>query len=108
MNDNNNNSTNNGTGIILAFFTGCMAGAVIGLLYAPSSGKKTREKLREVSIDAKNRAAEFSQQTIDNVGKSIQNLAGQTEQTIDNVGKSIQNLVGQTEKETSEEETEEA
>ena len=77
MNDNNNNRENNGTGIILAFFTGCMAGAVIGLLYAPSSGKNTREKLREVSIDTKNRAAEFSQHAIDTVGKSIQNLAGQ-------------------------------
>ena len=79
MNDNNNNEGNRGLGIILAFFTGIMAGSVIGLLYAPTSGKNTREKIREVSIDTKNRAVEFSQQTIDNVGKGIHNLARQSE-----------------------------
>lgn len=79
MNDNNNNYENRGSGIILAFIAGFMSGAIIGLLYAPSSGENTREKIREVSIDTKNRAVEFSQQTIDNVGKSIQNFAGQTE-----------------------------
>ncbi len=74
-----NNEQKNGLAMVLAFFTGCMAGAVIGLLYAPTSGKNTREKIREVSIDTKNRAVEFSQQTIDNVGESIHSLTRQSE-----------------------------
>ena len=82
-----NNEQNNGLAIIFAFFTGVVAGATIGLLYAPSSGEKIREKIRDVSIDTKNRAVEFSQQTIDNVGKSIHSLTRRNE------------------KETSEEET---
>ena len=82
-----NNEQNNGLATILAFFIGVMTGAVMGLLYAPSSGEKIRQQIRDTSVDTKNRAVEFSHQIIDNVGKSIQNLARQSE------------------KETSEEET---
>lgn len=83
----NNEQNNNGLAIIFAFFTGVVAGATIGLLYAPSSGEKTRGKIRETSINTKNRAVKFTRQTVGNVGESLQNLAEQNE------------------KETSEEET---
>ena len=48
---------------IFAFASGFMAGAVISLLYAPSSGKETRRKIRDTSIEAKNRTVEFANQS---------------------------------------------
>ena len=72
-----NNGQNNGLTIVFAFFTGFMAGAVISLLYAPSSGKETRQKIRETSIDAKNRTVEFAQQTADSARQGAQTLVEQ-------------------------------
>ena len=48
-----NNGQNNGLAVVFAFFSGFMAGAVISLLYAPNSGKETRQKIRDTSIEAK-------------------------------------------------------
>ena len=71
------NGQNNGLGMIFAFFTGFMAGAVISLLYAPSSGKETRQKIRDKSIEAKDRTVEFAQQTTDSARRSAQSLMEQ-------------------------------
>ena len=65
---------NNGLGMVLAFFTGFMAGAVISLLYAPSSGKETRRKIRDTSIDAKNRTVEFAHQASDSARQGVETL----------------------------------
>ena len=69
-----NNGQNNGLGMIFAFFTGFMAGAVISLLYAPTSGKETRQKIRDKSVEAKNRTVELAQQTSDSARQSAQHL----------------------------------
>lgn len=70
----NNNEQNNGLAMLLAFFTGFIAGASIGLLYAPNSGAETREKVRKTSTDVKNQTVEFAQQTIDAVKEGVQTL----------------------------------
>ncbi|MXY28889.1 YtxH domain-containing protein [Candidatus Poribacteria bacterium] len=69
-----NNEQNNGLPTLLAFFTGFMAGAVIGLLYAPTSGEKTREQIRSTAVDAKNQTVEFTQQAVGTLKEGIQNL----------------------------------
>ena len=69
-----NNGQNNGLTMVFAFFTGFMAGAVISLLYAPTSGKETRQKIRDTSIDAKNRTVEFAQHATDNARQGVQTL----------------------------------
>ena len=71
------NGQNNGLTIVFAFFTGFMAGAVISLLYAPSSGKETRQKIRDTSIDAKNRTVEFAQQAASTAREGAQTLVEQ-------------------------------
>lgn len=76
-----NNEQNNGLPTLLAFFTGFMAGAVIGLLYAPTSGEKTREQIRSTALDAKNQTVEFTQQAVGTLKQGIQNL--RTEQKDD-------------------------
>ena len=77
-----NNGQNNGLTIVFAFFTGFMAGAVISLLYAPSSGKETRQKIRDTSIDAKNRTVEFAQQATDNARQGVQTLVAQGKESV--------------------------
>ena len=53
------NDDNGGAGsILLAFILGAVSGAAVALLYAPQSGKETREYLNERANEARARAAE--------------------------------------------------
>ena len=50
---------NGGAGsILLAFILGAVSGAAVALLYAPASGRETREYLNEKAEEARARAAE--------------------------------------------------
>ena len=44
--------------ILLAFILGAVSGAAVALLYAPASGKETREYLGEKAREGRARAAE--------------------------------------------------
>ena len=77
-----NNGQNNGLTMVFAFFTGFMAGAVISLLYAPSSGKETRQKIRDTSIDAKNRTVELAHQAADSARQGAQTLVEQGRESV--------------------------
>lgn len=77
-----NNGQNNGLTMVFAFFTGFMAGAVISLLYAPSSGKETRQKIRDTSIDAKNRTVELAHQASDSARQGVQTLVEQGRESV--------------------------
>ena len=76
------NGQNNGLGMIFAFFTGFMAGAVISLLYAPSSGRETRQKIRDKSVEAKDRTVEFAQHTSDSARRNAQHLMEQGRESV--------------------------
>ena len=76
------NGQNNGLGMIFAFFTGFMAGAVISLLYAPSSGRETRQKIRDKSVEARDRTVEFAQQTSDSARRNAQHLMEQGRESV--------------------------
>ncbi len=52
----------NGVGGLGWFLAGLGLGAVIGVLYAPKSGKETRDDLVAGALDAKERAAVLAQQ----------------------------------------------
>ena len=77
-----NNGQNNGLTMVFAFFTGFMAGAVISLLYAPSSGKETRQKIRDTSIDAKNRTVELAHQAASSAREGAQTLVEQGKESV--------------------------
>lgn len=80
-----NEGQNNGLGMIFAFFTGFMAGAVISLLYAPSSGKETRQKIRDKSIEAKDRTVELAHQASDSARQSAQHLMDQGRESVQGI-----------------------
>jgi gas vesicle protein len=44
--------------ILLAFILGAVSGAAVALLYAPASGRETRERLAERAEEARAKAAE--------------------------------------------------
>jgi gas vesicle protein len=44
--------------ILLGFILGAVSGAALALLYAPASGRETRERLAERAEEARARAAE--------------------------------------------------
>jgi gas vesicle protein len=77
-----NNEQNNGLAVVFAFFTGFMAGAVISLLYAPSSGKETRRKIRETSMEAKNRTVEIANQASDSAREGVQTIMEQGKESV--------------------------
>jgi gas vesicle protein len=53
------NDESGGAGsILLAFILGAVSGAAVALLYAPQSGKETREYLNERANEARARAAD--------------------------------------------------
>ena len=80
-----NNGQNNGLAMIFAFLTGFMAGAVVSLLYAPSSGKETRKKIRDKSVEAKNRTVEFAHQTTDSARRGAQNLVEHGKESVQGI-----------------------
>ena len=80
-----NNGQNNGLTMVFAFFTGFMAGAVISLLYAPSSGKETRQKIRDTSIDAKNRTVELAHQAADSARQGAQTIVEQGKESVHSI-----------------------
>jgi gas vesicle protein len=56
---------NNGTSGLGWFLAGLGVGAVVGVLYAPKSGRETREDIVNSALDAKEKAATMAQQGVD-------------------------------------------
>jgi len=52
-------SEKNSAGITLAFILGGLIGAALGVLYAPSSGKETRKRIKNMTGDLIDDAGDF-------------------------------------------------
>lgn len=55
----------------LAFFIGGLVGAGVALLLAPETGRKTRERLRELSTGARERALDVADDMRDRMEKVV-------------------------------------
>jgi gas vesicle protein len=84
---------NNGLAIVVAFFLGGLTGAVFSLLFAPASGKETREKIRGVSIDAKERTVEAAQKAKEFATEKVSGLVHQGRERIQDAGESVKAAV---------------
>ena len=51
--------------MLLAFVVGALAGAAVALLYAPASGRDTREFLGEKAKDAARKAADAARKVVE-------------------------------------------
>jgi gas vesicle protein len=56
---------------ILAFFIGGLVGAGVALLLAPQSGKETRQKIKELVDDAKEKATKYAEEVKSKVTSAV-------------------------------------
>jgi gas vesicle protein len=71
-------SSDNGAGagsVMLAFLVGAVAGAAVALLYAPATGRETREFLGEKARDGRDRAAEAAAKGREVIGRGRETVA---------------------------------
>jgi gas vesicle protein len=57
--------------LILGFFIGGLVGAGVALLLAPQPGREAREKIKELTENAKERAAEYAEQVKGKVTSAV-------------------------------------
>ena len=66
------NDSNNGVlAVILAFFTGGLIGSALAVLLTPFSGRETRERIVESTIDTREKTVEIAGQDGEIVSQSI-------------------------------------
>ena len=71
-------ANNDGSGagsVLLAFILGAVSGAALALLYAPASGRETREYLGEKAREAQARAAEAAEKGREALNQGRETLA---------------------------------
>jgi gas vesicle protein len=62
--------------IFLSFLLGGLMGAGVALLLAPKSGRETRQRIRELADEAKEKAEEYAEQTRTKVTSTIEKGKG--------------------------------
>ena len=75
--------------ILVAFFIGGVAGVLAGLLLAPSSGSETRQKIKDATITAKDKAWE----KIEEAKSEASSLLGKGKEKMGDVKTQIQAAV---------------
>ena len=58
--------------VLLAFLLGAVSGAAVALLYAPASGRDTREYLGERAREGRERATEVAQKSRETLSSAIE------------------------------------
>ncbi len=65
--------------ILLAFILGAVSGAAVAMLYAPASGRETREYLGERAREGRERATEIARKSRQAVDEGRETLANAIE-----------------------------
>ena len=65
--------------VLLAFILGAVSGAAVALLYAPATGKETREYLGQKAREGRDRAAEAAERSRQVVNQGRETLANAIE-----------------------------
>ena len=66
-----NDSNNSVLAVVLAFFTGGLIGSALAVLLTPFSGRETRERIVESTIDTREKTVEIAGQVGEIVSQSI-------------------------------------
>lgn len=88
-----NEGRSNGISAILAFFLGILTGAIFSLLYTPFAGRETREKIRGVSTDARDKTIEVVHRTKDRARESVSEFVEQSRERIGEARNSVKAAV---------------
>ena len=80
-------------GAFLAFLSGGVIGSALGLLFAPMSGKKTRQKIRDASMEVKEKVASTTHRVKDVTTEKVTDLVGKGKAEVDDATESVKAAV---------------
>jgi gas vesicle protein len=70
-----NNESSGAGGVLVAFLLGAVSGAAVALLYAPKTGRETREYLGDKANEARARAADAAAKGRDAIAQGRETLS---------------------------------
>ncbi|MBU4267640.1 MAG: YtxH domain-containing protein [Acidobacteria bacterium] len=76
-------SENTGSKMFFSFLTGTVIGAALALLFAPQSGEKTREQIKDFSGKLGNEVKDFSDKLGGEVREGVEKFSGRAKTFID-------------------------
>ncbi|MFH2107790.1 MAG: YtxH domain-containing protein [Chrysiogenia bacterium] len=76
-------SENTGSKMFFSFLTGTVIGAGLALLFAPQSGEKTREQIKDFSGKLGNEVKDFSEKLSGEVREGVEKFSGRAKTFID-------------------------
>ncbi|TCC97386.1 YtxH domain-containing protein [Pedobacter psychroterrae] len=79
------NHSNDKSGAVIALLAGLAVGAVLGVLFAPDSGKKTREKITDKALDLADNAKDGLYSIKDKVAMGRDSITNLKDRVVDNV-----------------------
>jgi len=62
--------------VLLSFLLGGVVGAGLALLFAPQSGRETRQKIRELADDVKDKTTDYANQAKEKVSSLVEEGKG--------------------------------
>ena len=80
--------------LLIGAFAGLVAGAIVGILIAPSSGTETRQKIADGAGDLKKKMQDFSGKVgngIDNLKSTLQRKTNEAKDEVRNRSKELVN-----------------
>jgi gas vesicle protein len=83
----------NGLVVLLAFFTGGLIGSLLGLLFAPMTGRETRERIRDASTDVKDRTLSTAQRAREATTETVTDLVGKSRAQVDDATENVRAVV---------------
>ncbi|HUU06219.1 MAG TPA: YtxH domain-containing protein [Patescibacteria group bacterium] len=76
-------SNNTGSKMFFSFLTGTVIGAALALLFAPQSGEKTREQIKDFSGKLGNEVKDFSEKLSHEVKDGVEKFGGRAKTFIE-------------------------
>ena len=80
-------------GGLTAFFLGGLVGSALGLLFAPMSGRKTRQKIRDASTVAKEKAISTTHRVRSTTTEKVTDLVDKGKARIDDATENVKAAV---------------